>query len=72
MKWFVYYSDDHYDLGGVGFEEFDEESRALSFIEKRLSENENSKLSNYRIIHGSEKCLQSVEVVTKVVALDRV
>ncbi len=68
MKWFVYCDDEN----GYEFQDFDSEAKALSFIEKRLSISKSHTLADYRLVKGSEKCLQPVEVVTKVVALDRV
>ena len=66
MKYYVYYSDDYADNGGMGFEEFNEKDEALSFIQSRFSHD--PKLSDYRLIKGSELNLRAVETVTKIAA----
>jgi hypothetical protein len=66
MKWHVYYDDDYYDNGGVGFEVFDECDLAIKFIEDRIKHGENRKIENYKLILGQEKKLNVVGVVSKI------
>lgn len=62
---FVYYSDDYYEMGGVGLESFDEEEKALSFIKERMT-NKKSDLKDYTLIKGEPLKLKAVEVITEI------
>ena len=66
-KWFVYYSDDHPDNGGEGFESFDSEQEALAFIENRMLENGlESPIDCYTLVCGVHKKLKAVQQVTRI------
>jgi len=65
--YFVYYSDDYYEMGGVGLERFDTQDKALGFILDRMkSKGHSADLDDYLLICGEE---QSVVATEKVVAL---
>lgn len=69
MKYFVEYSDDYADNGGQGVDMFDTKQEALDFIQKRITER-SSKLSCYTLIYGKILELKSVDVVTKIEAIE--
>lgn len=62
---YVYFSDDYADNGGVGLDSFELEDQAISFIEKRISKNECS-LNCYTLIYGYEIKLKSKEKILSV------
>lgn len=52
-KYFVYYSDDYPDNGGVGFKECNDCNEALEFIEERMQQaGAKASLDNYKVIVG--------------------
>jgi hypothetical protein len=69
-KWFVYYSDDYDEMGGVGLEACDSLEIALAFIESRLqqkgAEGAEVDLNNYTLIQGNVLPLVAVSQITKV------
>lgn len=69
MKYFVFYKDDYYEMGGVGFEEFDEVQDALDFISNRLVgvSAKTRKIDDYILLQGYRLPIKSVEITTKVV-----
>jgi len=70
MKYFVYYSDDYPDNGGVGLEWFDTEQLALNFIEQRMQGNPERELSHYKLIKGKRLKLKAAQVIAKVVVVN--
>ena len=67
MEYFVYYDDDFYDCGGVGFEEFEKYDDALEFITNRMKDKgEDTCLCNYILIYGNALTLVEEKVVTKI------
>lgn len=65
MKFYVYYNDDFYEMGGVDLMTFPTERSALDFINDRLSQNSKRTLANYVLIKGEEAKFKVVEFVTK-------
>ena len=66
-KFFLFYSYDYYENGGVGFESFDSKQEALQFINDRLkATNEVVTLSDWRLVQGQELSLKAVERITEV------
>ncbi len=70
MECFVYYEDDFFDMGGIGFKEFKSEVEAIKFIEERLSKVENPRIQDYTLIRGKKMSLQVVEYATKILAIE--
>jgi hypothetical protein len=66
MKYFVFYSDDYYENGGVGFCEFDKKVDVLSFIEGRMKSVEHPDIKDYSVIEGRRLPIEVAEVVTRV------
>lgn len=64
--YYVYFSDGAWELGGVGFQSFDEKSLALNFIENRLKTSYKPNIGNYILIEGEQLQIESAEVVVKV------
>ena len=67
---FVHYSDDYDEAGGVGFEEFETEERALEFIANRMrpptgprSAEDQPTLDCYTLVRGVKLELEPVTVV---------
>ena len=53
MTIFVYYSDDYYEMGGVGLEEFDDKQSAAKWILERIGQHPNSRSpADYTVISG--------------------
>ena len=70
-KWFVFYCDDYYEMGGVGWECFSSQDKALEFIESRMaSKGTEGSLSNYQLIKGEMMSLVAVSHVTKIAVGD--
>ena len=71
MKYYVYYSDDFWEMGGVGFESFESKSDALMFVQMRYDDSAGgsgkASLDNYILIEGKRLELSAAEVVTKIV-----
>ena len=68
-KVFVYYSDDYYDNGGIGLEEFNSRVDAEEFIAKRMAADSDRTLDMYTVIEGLYLEPRAVEVA-KVIRLD--
>ena len=67
MKYYVYYSDDYADNGGVGFEEFDTKGEAEGFIEKRIAQYPFERnVGNYTVIEGSRVSVKACQTAVKV------
>jgi hypothetical protein len=68
-KFFLFYSYDYYEMGGIGFEEFSTKQEALQFInEKLLRIKEEVPLSAWQLIEGRELSLKAVERITEITA----
>ena len=69
MAWFVYYSDDYYDCGGVGMREFATGDEAAAFIERRMKEDareDGGSVGNYTVIEGERRRVVVKEAVSRV------
>jgi len=67
LKYFVYYSDDYYDDGGVGLEACETAKDAQHFIEQRISQDPTKrKIEYYIVIEGKERELITIESTIKV------
>lgn len=66
MSYFVYYTDDHHEMGGVGLEEFESEQDVEKFITKRMGYVDNPNISNYTVIRGSSCKVEVVKYAEKV------
>lgn len=66
MKWYVFYRDDFFGNGGVGWQEFPDDQAALAFIETRLKNAPNPSVSDYHVIKGTPITLKAIETVTKI------
>jgi hypothetical protein len=68
-KFFLFYSYDYHENGGVGFEEFDTKQEALQFINDVLKVTKDDvPLSAWRLIEGRELSLRTVERITEITA----
>jgi hypothetical protein len=68
-KFFLFYSYDYDELGGVGFEQFDTKKEALQFINDVLKVTKDDvPLSAWRLIEGRELSLRTVERITEITA----
>ncbi len=65
MNYFVYWSDDYPDNGGVGIEPFPSLDEALRFIESRLVKNKVA-IDCYTLIKGVEMELGVAQYATTV------
>lgn len=65
-RYYVYYSDDWYEMGGVGLEQFDTEEEALNFIMERMRQHSEPELDNYDLIRGEYIKLVPATVVTSI------
>lgn len=65
MQYFVYYNDDYADCCGVGFEFFEDQDKAISFIEERIKRY-GKPLDCYSLVRGEKLPLEAKEVVLKV------
>ena len=63
--YFVYYSDDYEENGGVGLERLKSEEEVIAFIESRMKVF-NGKPENYTVIEGFEVAVEPVEKVRSV------
>lgn len=63
MKYFVYY---HTDYEEYGLEIFDNEDKALDWINNKLQRMDKPDLNRFTLIEGFYKELVGIEVVTKV------
>ena len=66
MKYFVFYSDDYPDNGGVGLKECETVEAAESFIEQRMKVVKHNNLAHYKVIIGATVELTTVDKITKV------
>ncbi len=66
MEKFYVMFDDCYGIKNNGWQSFDYEAQAITFIETRMSLSEKPNLLNYKIVRGRELTLKEVERVTKV------
>lgn len=65
MEWFVYYTMRYADPEDTGFESFSTELEALDSINTMI-EDRGAELEDFRLVHGEEKRLKAVSVVTRV------
>ena len=65
-NFFVYFCYGSYDLGEVGFAEFNNREDAISFIEDLLK-NENAHIDDFVLIEG--KCLE-LQIVEKTIKVE--
>ncbi len=66
-KWYVLYTDGAWEMGGIGWDKFDTEQKALDYINKRMKQvGVEANIKNYNLIEGTSRELQAVEVATRV------
>ena len=68
-KYYVYYNDDFYEMGGVDLEEFDNKKDAIKFILERYDRKdpEDRNINNYFVIYGENL---KIDVLDRVVDID--
>ena len=66
MQWFVYYHDDFFDNGGVGFMTFDSKQDAVKFIEERLGRADLPDIANYTVVCGDVMPIHVVERISRI------
>lgn len=64
-RFFVYYTDDYAEMGGVGLEYFEKLQDALDWIEARMKGKAEPSLDNYRLIEGEVVEIEPAEVIVK-------
>ena len=69
-RFFLFFSYDYYENGGVGFEQFDTKQEALDHINNHLKGllGDEVPLSSWRLIEGRELDLMVVKRITEVTA----
>jgi hypothetical protein len=68
-KFFLFYSYDYAENGGVGFDQFDTKQEALQFINDVLKVTKDDvPLGAWRLIEGRELSLRTVERITEITA----
>ncbi len=70
-RFYVFWEDDYYEEGGVGFEGFDTVEEALEFIQERIKKSDNIKidLNRYKLICGKQLLLAVKEIASKIECL---
>lgn len=66
MNVFVFYHDDYYEMGGVGFESFDSLGQAEGFIASRMANLKKPDCKGYRVVVGDELKVNAISYATKV------
>ena len=65
-EYFVFYEDDASELGGEGWDRFEEEDQALEFITNRIKGNPGSRtIGDYTLIKGELLKIVPIETITK-------